>query len=289
MHQYSVKVVTKISSPARRSNICWRGKSFTASVPSDVPKVQKVRKRFSKDERKAMVESFVKMYRAMNEGKFPTISGARKQVGGSYYVIRSILQELEYKAVKSSTNTGNEKALGKKVATVYEASADIGEISNIQLRMDRGTHKDARIIANINRDIGASSPKHVEPQKEGETTTIFEKTWRDEVTEPEQNDSSAHVEKLRLISKDEAKVNPVQCPDEAVHDMKERLPSEDGLGLEDPNSKIEQRQLSPELENIAMDLSEKQTDDNQEPQKKSSMWENFKSFASGFISIWKKR
>ncbi|CAK9174319.1 unnamed protein product [Ilex paraguariensis] len=42
------------------SNIRRRGRSFVAaSVPLDTPKAKKVRKRVSKDERQAMVESFV--------------------------------------------------------------------------------------------------------------------------------------------------------------------------------------------------------------------------------------
>lgn len=37
----------------------------------------------------------------MNAGKFPTASDARKEVGGSYYTIRQILQELEYNSKMS--------------------------------------------------------------------------------------------------------------------------------------------------------------------------------------------
>jgi len=35
-------------------------------------------------------------HRALNAGRFPTVSHAQKQVGGSYYVVREIIQELEY-------------------------------------------------------------------------------------------------------------------------------------------------------------------------------------------------
>ncbi|CAA6673779.1 unnamed protein product [Spirodela intermedia] len=37
-------------------------------------------------------------YRASNGGKFPTASSIRQQTGGSYYVVKAIIQELEYKA-----------------------------------------------------------------------------------------------------------------------------------------------------------------------------------------------
>jgi hypothetical protein len=45
------------------SNTQWRGKSYAASVPSsDVPSDAQRRKRVSKDERQAMVHSFVNKY-----------------------------------------------------------------------------------------------------------------------------------------------------------------------------------------------------------------------------------
>jgi hypothetical protein len=36
-------------------------------------------------------------YRSENAGKFPTIQHTKKEVGGSYYVVREIIKELEYK------------------------------------------------------------------------------------------------------------------------------------------------------------------------------------------------
>lgn len=43
-------------------NIQWRGRSQAASVSSDVPKVKRVQKKVSKDERRAMMEAFVNKY-----------------------------------------------------------------------------------------------------------------------------------------------------------------------------------------------------------------------------------
>ncbi|KAK9996801.1 hypothetical protein SO802_021487 [Lithocarpus litseifolius] len=82
----------------------WRrnSNSNAASVP-DTDRV--VRTRLSKLERQAMVESFVNKYREMNAGKFPTASSAVKQVGGSYYTVRKIIQELQYKSKLSSSDT----------------------------------------------------------------------------------------------------------------------------------------------------------------------------------------
>ncbi|XP_020878298.1 uncharacterized protein LOC9300632 [Arabidopsis lyrata subsp. lyrata] len=57
----------------------------------------KAYKRLSRDDRRALVESFVNEYRANNAGRFPSLSSTRKEVGGCYYVVREILQELKLK------------------------------------------------------------------------------------------------------------------------------------------------------------------------------------------------
>ncbi|KAG7538415.1 hypothetical protein ISN44_As13g021900 [Arabidopsis suecica] len=57
----------------------------------------KVSKRLSRDDRRALVESFVNEYRATNAGRFPSLDATRKQVGGNYYIVRDIFQELKLK------------------------------------------------------------------------------------------------------------------------------------------------------------------------------------------------
>lgn len=52
-------------------------------------------------------------YRISNAGKFPTTSAAQKQVGGSYYVIRQILQEIQYKFKLSNVSKKDEVQLKK--------------------------------------------------------------------------------------------------------------------------------------------------------------------------------
>ncbi|XP_027922351.1 uncharacterized protein LOC114180260 isoform X2 [Vigna unguiculata] len=90
------------------------GWSHAATVSSEAPDAQKGQKRLPRHERRAMVESFVNKYRAENAGKFPTISDAQKQVGGSFYVVRDIIQELEYKSRTNSSNIVNEILVGKQ-------------------------------------------------------------------------------------------------------------------------------------------------------------------------------
>ncbi|KAJ0704882.1 hypothetical protein HanPI659440_Chr14g0567421 [Helianthus annuus] len=51
-------------------------------------------KRRSKEERKEMVETFVKRHQASNNGNFPSLYLTHKEVGGSYYTVREIFREL---------------------------------------------------------------------------------------------------------------------------------------------------------------------------------------------------
>ncbi|XP_073119178.1 uncharacterized protein [Henckelia pumila] len=65
-------------------------------------------------------------YRTMNAGKFPSASDAKKNVGGCYYVVRRILQELEY---NSSLATGlqevSRKRKPKEVVISVKPSLDV--------------------------------------------------------------------------------------------------------------------------------------------------------------------
>uniref|UniRef100_A0ACD5V3A8 Uncharacterized protein n=1 Tax=Avena sativa TaxID=4498 RepID=A0ACD5V3A8_AVESA len=91
----SKKVFSGISHAVARSSyrpLCWKTHEASLSA-EDTPKVQK---RVSKQERRARVEEFVKNYRSSHEGKFPSATSVRQQVGGSYYILWALLQELEY-------------------------------------------------------------------------------------------------------------------------------------------------------------------------------------------------
>ncbi|VFQ78877.1 unnamed protein product [Cuscuta campestris] len=97
------------------SYVRWRGISFAAAVPSPTPppppdstppEVKKTRRRVPKEERRAMVQNFVDKYRALNSGKFPTPSDAKNEVGGSYYTIKRIMQEIEYEWKMTTQNKG---------------------------------------------------------------------------------------------------------------------------------------------------------------------------------------
>ncbi|XP_074573725.1 uncharacterized protein LOC141830138 [Curcuma longa] len=108
----SERVFIGLPSALLQTNSSSQGKSFAASIHSSSCKPQKG-KRIPKEERRALVESFVNEYRAQNVGKFPSFTQVRKEVGGSPYVIRMLVQELEHNAKLASFN--KETRVSRKV------------------------------------------------------------------------------------------------------------------------------------------------------------------------------
>ncbi|KAL6178858.1 hypothetical protein ACLB2K_050375 [Fragaria x ananassa] len=86
-------------------------------------------RRRSKKELHAVVETFVNEYKAMNAGNFPPIKYTNKQVGGCYYRIRGILQELQYAAKMSPSGGGVEHSLGREGARGSESLTDVVGVS----------------------------------------------------------------------------------------------------------------------------------------------------------------
>ncbi|GAB4842719.1 hypothetical protein Ancab_012694 [Ancistrocladus abbreviatus] len=109
----------------------------SAVIASDVPKSDIRRKRVLKAERKAMLESFVNQYRVMNGGKFPPKSLVQKEVGGSYYVLRVMLQELEYNSKMTLVDDQCRKSLEGQMAEVNDVSVGVEEASESSIIVDR--------------------------------------------------------------------------------------------------------------------------------------------------------
>ncbi|ONK63386.1 uncharacterized protein A4U43_C07F14590 [Asparagus officinalis] len=73
----------------------WAGRTFgIARCSSSDSGDKKPRSRRTKEERKTMVESFVKKYQSLNNGKFPSLNLTHKEVGGSFYIVREIVREI---------------------------------------------------------------------------------------------------------------------------------------------------------------------------------------------------
>ncbi|KAG5239627.1 DNA binding [Salix suchowensis] len=75
----------------------WVGQTFALAKCNDSGG-KKSRIRRSKEERKGMVESFIKTlafrYQNLNNGNFPSLNLTHKEVGGSFYTVREIVREI---------------------------------------------------------------------------------------------------------------------------------------------------------------------------------------------------
>ncbi|XP_075524399.1 uncharacterized protein LOC142556789 [Primulina tabacum] len=71
----------------------WVRQSCSIAPSSDLD-VRKSRIRRSKEERKSLAESFIKLYQKSNNGSFPSLNITHKEVGGSFYIVREIVREI---------------------------------------------------------------------------------------------------------------------------------------------------------------------------------------------------
>ncbi|CAN8254694.1 unnamed protein product [Cochlearia groenlandica] len=69
------------------------GQVFALAKPHDSVG-KRTRNRIPKEERKTLVESFIKKHQKLNNGSFPSLSLTHKEVGGSFYTIREIVREI---------------------------------------------------------------------------------------------------------------------------------------------------------------------------------------------------
>ncbi|CAL9756955.1 unnamed protein product [Musa acuminata subsp. burmannicoides] len=214
------RVFIGLSSALLRSSFRGWEKSFSALVPSGPYKPQKGEK-ISEQERRALVESFVDKYRASNAGRFPPVSHVRQEIGGSYYIIKQLVQEMKYNK-RSSLNGGahhltkaedvDQSSSAKKVpftsAVDNMLKTDVGDKdeSSVSLKLDIGvdamqspsgetigsrTEKSANDIAH-----DASFSKVVERNRGKYEVLETEEHLRDHPRSTEQSDSSARTTDL---------------------------------------------------------------------------------------------
>ncbi|KAG4939819.1 hypothetical protein JHK86_045960 [Glycine max] len=151
-----------------------RGWSHAASVPSEEPRAPKAQKRVPRHQRRAMVESFVNKYRAENAGKFPKISDTQKQVGGSYYVIREIVLELEYESKMNSSNSVDKFFVGKKfdeskLLTTESVNVPSG---NIEIAKESPVKDDSQSVVLDDKESVNTGYEHLEEKREPQTSYL---------------------------------------------------------------------------------------------------------------------
>lgn len=89
-------------------------------------------------------------------------SDARKQVGGSYYVLRKIIQELEYKSKISSSSSGKESLLGKELTKESESLTEVENLSTRGVQVDIQTQYDPHAVALNDVEVPDTSDKYLQ-------------------------------------------------------------------------------------------------------------------------------
>ncbi|KAK7268473.1 hypothetical protein RIF29_21172 [Crotalaria pallida] len=87
---YILKIVINLMHSVKGG---WVGQTFALAKRNE-SEGRKSRIRRSKEERKAMVESFIKKYQESHNGNFPSLNLTHKEVGGSFYTVREIVRDI---------------------------------------------------------------------------------------------------------------------------------------------------------------------------------------------------
>ncbi|KAL7085212.1 hypothetical protein ACP275_14G268100 [Erythranthe tilingii] len=256
------------------SHIKWSGRSYAASAPSNTMEVKKSRRRVSKDERRYMVEKYFNKYMEMNAGKFPTVSDAVKDVGGSYYFVRQILQELIYNSKMSSMST-KDALVEKETLNKDAISTNFAEVSR--------TSKLQEIISPSSK-LESTDPgsKTYELEQGPQSSVTVEANINDETQIfSAVSAKSEHVGTESHRSVDE----PENClAVDPQNNIRKETIHEDQLKFDGLQPKSEPQES---IEVSGRELDEVPSKE-LEPQKKSSMWKNLKSFANEILDIWRR-
>jgi hypothetical protein len=88
-------------------------------------------------------------YKSENAGKFPAIKYTQKEVGGSYYTVRDIIQELKYKSKVKSLNSMDEILVEKVLDESKLKTAESVNVSsgNIETAKDRPIQNDSQSVS----------------------------------------------------------------------------------------------------------------------------------------------
>ncbi|KAK6930571.1 hypothetical protein RJ641_004665 [Dillenia turbinata] len=262
--------------------IGWRERSFaSASVASsEAPKTQNARKRISKEQRQALVESFVNKYRAMNAGKFPTTSGAVKEVGGSYYVVKKIIQELQCKAKMSPETDKNQCVLEK--GEVVKEDKSLAKVEQPSTAVDS---KLQEAVSFNDLDSKSSGKLNHEAKCNPQTLDGVEKSLSEDAVEHTEAVDHYTFETTSQALEGE-NLEASFLPPEKLEDETDSTSSPD---FNDSKQEVALFQASSHSDDSSMcrKVSQKQNNDQEVP-KESSVWRSLKSFAYGVVNIWRK-
>lgn len=117
----------------------------------------------------------------MNDGKLPCTSIVVKQVGGSYYVTKNILQELQSQLKLSSANNVNQNTTGKERINQDGRVSDEKVILTCTIPVNAGIENDMKMLVTNRVDINDASEKHTEAESGSQHSSSIEKSSSKEV------------------------------------------------------------------------------------------------------------
>ncbi|XP_011074425.1 uncharacterized protein LOC105159162 isoform X2 [Sesamum indicum] len=214
-------------------------------------------------------------WKTMLTRKFPTASDAVKDVGGSYYVVRQILQELQYNSKVSPVDT--------KDASMEKSfmSKDETPTKSVEASQTRGLGE----VSPISKMATAkSSSKSLKSKKSSQSSISVEESINDETQLSSaviDRSKDAETQSHRPIDEPKSSRHP-----DPEHKTKQEIIREDKLKFDGLQTKAEPQE-STESEISRRELHKVPTEV-AEPRSKTSVWQNLKSFANGIFSIWKR-
>ncbi|KAJ6900742.1 hypothetical protein NC652_026751 [Populus alba x Populus x berolinensis] len=144
----------------------WVGQTFALAKSNDSGG-KKSRIRRSKEERKGMVESFIKKYQSLNNGNFPSLNLTHKEVGGSFYTVREIVREI----IQENRVLGPGKLpLEEQYNDLFVEQYPLGTIStepqtSLSISPNGSLEHDQH--ESSSEALGLISEQHAEPEQQG--------------------------------------------------------------------------------------------------------------------------
>ncbi|GER51239.1 DNA binding [Striga asiatica] len=193
----------------------WAGQTFALANSND-SMGKKSRIRRSKEERKALAESFIKQYQKLNNGNFPSLNLAHKEVGGSFYTVREIVREIiqENRVLGppkiSSEEHNNQEFLEQHPLGSITMGTQID--SSVSGSIDVVTHILPENISTSNEQLNGSFPFELDNEQIKGLSEVAE---NDEAID--RTSKSHHGLDDYLVNNDEKIVNGVGILEESSH------------------------------------------------------------------------
>nr|GEW97771.1 hypothetical protein [Tanacetum cinerariifolium] len=284
----SQQAVSEISELVAGSNVQQSERSSAASVTSKKP----IRGKVAIAARKKTLESFVDKYRAMNQGKFPTPSGAKKEVGGSYYFVKKIIQEMEYNVKVSSVEKepvkdDKRKTITKEIA--IESSSESQEVLDSQITMDQKFYEDRGLesvkVSSVEKEpVKDDKSKPITKELAIESSSENQEVLDSQITMDQKIYEDRGLESVKVSSVgkelgDNFAFKDSESTPEKQHDEIQNITSDIPEQQKDEESKSEQQH--DETQNITSEIPEQQKDEDSEAEQQHDEIQNITSDMPG--------